>query len=333
MLGGLLYSIGLFSAIAITIYLSHRKQIKLGPIDEQNGDGLKGSNDGKNPRANDSKNPRANDTKPTQDFDYRTLFGPLGLEFLVIFILLIWIVPYGVLVIAPIALLLSILSPAGRVAWAQTKAPRVMVCLFLISMIMLGSLAPISAPKSPDSWGSPLLSENPNAPLWPASQQYTWVMTPSAGDINFEIVQSISIRTPHQLGIYGSASSSFELASFFSLEQSRLHQAVELLDSELSFVRLDPNEIALKPILSQESYRYVSNTLSIDQELVIRQYELRSLSIGASEEGVRVGEVFCAASPSWGGELNILVVVRPLGHPDLSSDRFAEKLVTEWLAA
>ena len=304
MLGGLLYFAGLVLAIFLVIYLQYRKF-----AEEQ-----------------------ANNEETPIIFNYREVFGPMGLEFLILSLVLIWIVPYGILVIAPIGLVLSVLSPAGRIAWSKTKTPRVMVCVFLVCMIMLGSLAPISQPKSPDSWGNPLLTENPNAPIWPASQQYTWVMPPSSGELNLEIIQSISIRTPHQLGIYGAASSSIDLATFLGLEQSRLHQAVELLDDELSFVRLIPEEILLVPIPNQETHRYVSDTLEIDEEIVIRQYELRSLSIGASEDGVKVGEVLCAATSSWGGELQVLVIVRPLGHPGLATDRYAENYILEWLS-
>jgi hypothetical protein len=306
MLGGLLYSAGLILAISLVIFLQYRKY-------EQ-----KQSSD-------DVDNPNI--------FNYREVFGPMGLEFLAISLLLIWVVPYGILVIAPIGLILSILSPAGRIAWSQTRTPRLLVCVLLISMIMLGSLAPIAQPKSPESWGEPLMTENPNAPLWPASEQYTWLMAPSAGELNLEIIQSISIRTPHQLGIYSAASSSLDLAELLGLEQARLHQAVDLLDDELSFVRLNPEEILLVPIPNQETHRYVSNTLAIDEEVVVRQFELRSLSIGSNEDGVKVGEVFCAATSSWGGELQILVIVRPLGHPDIATDRYAEKYMLEWLSA
>ena len=306
MLGGILYSAGLAVAVIVVIYLQHKKSVKLQAIAE-------------------------GDTSAI--FNYRDVFGPMGLEFLGLSIILIWIVPYGVLVIAPIGLILSVLSPAGRITWSQTKVPRTMVCVFLISMIMLGSLSPVSQPKAPDSWGNPLLTENPNAPIWPASQQYTWLMAPSVGELDLEIIQSISIRTPHQLGVFGAASSSLNLASLMGLEQSRLHQAIELLDDELSFVRLNPEEMALTPIPNQETHRYVSSTLGIDEDIVIRQYELRSLSIGSNEEGVKVGEVLCAATSTWGGELQVLVIIRPLGHPDLTSDRYAEKLVLDWLSA
>jgi hypothetical protein len=306
MLGGIIYSAGLIVAILVVIYLQYREFAKQQELMEE---------------------------ETPIVFNYREVFGPMGLEFLGLSIILIWIVPYGVLVIAPLGLILSILSPAGRITWAQTKVPRTMVCVFMISMIVLGSLAPVSQPKSPDSWGNPLLTENPNAPIWPASQQYTWIMAPSAGELDLEIIQSISIRTPHQLGVFGSASSSLNLASLMGLEQSRLHQAIELLDDELSFVRLNPEEMALTPIPNQETHRYVSNTLGIDEDIVIRQYELRSLSIGSNKEGVKVGEVLCAATSTWGGELQILVIIRPLGHPDLTTNRYAEELVLDWLSA
>ena len=306
MLGGIIYSAGLIVAILVVIYLQYREFAKQQELME-----------GETPIV----------------FNYREVFGPMGLEFLGLSIILIWIVPYGVLVIAPLGLILSILSPAGRITWAQTKVPRTMVCVFMISMIMLGSLAPVSQPKSPDSWGNPLLTENPNAPIWPASQQYTWIMAPSAGELDLEIIQSISIRTPHQLGVFGSASSSLNLASLMGLEQSRLHQAIELLDDELSFVRLNPEEMALTLVPNQETHRYVSNTLGIDEDIVIRQYELRSLSIGSDENGLKVGEVLCVATSTWGGELQVLVIIRPLGHPDLTTDRYAEKLVLDWLSA
>ncbi len=306
MLGGIIYSAGLFVAIIVVIYLQYRTFVKQQAVVEGDTSNI---------------------------FNYKEVFGPMGLEFLILSLVLIWIVPYGVLVIAPIGLMLSVLSPAGRITWSQTKVPRTMVCAFLISMIMLGSLAPVAQPKSPDSWGNPLLTENPNAPIWPASQQYTWLMTPSAGELDLEIIQSISIRTPHQLGVYGAAGSSLNLASLMGLEQSRLHQAIELLDDELSFVRLDPEEMALTLIPNQETHRYVSNTLGIDEDIVIRQYELRSLSIGSDENGLKVGEVLCVAASTWGGELQVLVIIRPLGHPDLTTDRYAEKLVLDWLSA
>jgi hypothetical protein len=61
-------------------------------------------------------------------------------------------------------------------------------------------------------------------------------------------------------------------------------------------------------------------------------YELRSLSIGVDEDGMKVGEVLCIGTSNWGGELDVLVIVRPIGHSGLSNDRYSETLVIDWLS-
>jgi hypothetical protein len=123
------------------------------------------------------------------------------------------------------------------------------------------------------------------------------------------------------------------LASLLDMEQGRLNQAVELLDQELSAFRLDVDEMKLEPMLVESTHRYSSTEASVDQVVSVRMYELRSLSIGANEDGVKVGEILCLGASNWGGELDVLVIVRPIGHPGLSNDRFAESLVFDWLSA
>ncbi|MBT60065.1 MAG: hypothetical protein CMA63_00750, partial [Euryarchaeota archaeon] len=70
---------------------------------------------------------------------------------------------------------------------------------------------------------------------------------------------------------------------------------------------------------------------SIDETVVVRLYDLKSLSIGTNDDGFKVGEVLCLATSSWGGTLDILVIVRPIGHPGLSNDRFSQDLAINWL--
>jgi hypothetical protein len=86
-------------------------------------------------------------------------------------------------------------------------------------------------------------------------------------------------------------------------------------------------------MLVESTHRYSSTEASVDQVVSVRMYELRSLSIGANEDGVKVGEILCLGASNWGGELDVLVIVRPIGHPGLSNDRFAESLVFDWLSA
>lgn len=267
-------------------------------------------------------------------FDWRSGFGPLGFEALVVTLVLMWFAPGGILLIGPLMLFLSALSPAGRVAWKEFKRPRILVSICLIGMIVASGFTPVSAPTSPSEWGQPLFTENPNAPLYPAGEQYTWLMLPDEfGNADMEIIQSLSLRLPYQYGPLGAETTAFWLASLFNLEQGRLNQAVELLDQKLSLPgTLDVDEMNLEPIPMESTYRYSSTEVSVDQLVSVRLYELRSLSIGTDEKGVKVGEVLCVGTSNWGGELEVLVIVRPIGHSGLSNDRYSEDLVLDWLS-
>ena len=272
-------------------------------------------------------------SKEDELFDWRSRFGPMGFEALIATLVLMWFFPGGILLIGPVMLILSALSPAGRLAWAEYKRPRILVSICLILMVVTGGITPTSSPTSPSEWGQPLFTENPNAPFYPAGEQYTWLMLPESGGIDVEIVQSLSLRLPYQYGPLGAESSAFMLASLFNMEQGRLNQAVELLDQQLSAFRLDADEMILEPMLVESTHRYSSTEASVGQVVSIRMYELRSLSIGANEDGLKVGEVLCLGTSNWGGELDVLVIVRPIGHPGLSNDRFAESLAFDWLSS
>ena len=52
-----------------------------------------------------------------EEFDWRTGFGPMGFEALILTIVLLWFLPGGILLIGTVMLILSVLSPAGRLAW------------------------------------------------------------------------------------------------------------------------------------------------------------------------------------------------------------------------
>jgi hypothetical protein len=120
-------------------------------------------------------------------------------------------------------------------------------------LLFAGGFVPVSEPISPSQWGEPLLKENPNAPIFPSGSQYTWVMLPSDGGLNVEIVQSLKLRIPHQFSQLASASSSLILADIFNMEQSRLKQAVELLDEQI-VLNLDSNEMNLVDIISADKH-------------------------------------------------------------------------------
>ena len=270
-----------------------------------------------------------------EDFDWRTGFGPFGMEALVLTMVLLWFLPGGILLLGPVMLILSVLSPAGRLAWQEYKRPRIMVSIGFAMMIFFGGFTPTSTPTSPSEWGTPLFTENPNAPLYPAGEQYTWLALPEQlGDTDLEIIQSLTLRLPFQYGPLGSEATAFRLASLLDMEQGRLNQAIELLDQKVTLPgSLDVDEMQLLPIPADPTHHYVSSENSIDEVVNVRLYELRSLSIGIDENGLKVGEVLCVATSNWGGELDVLVIVRPIGHTGLSSDRYAYSLTIDWLSA
>jgi len=274
---------------------------------------------------------RRNAISQNKDFDHNQIIGQYGIEASVIGIILLWIIPWGIIFILPVLLLLSLLSPAGRETWKEFTKVRVYFVCSLLIVIFAGGFIPASEPISPGEWGEPLLKENPNAPLYPSGSQYTWVMLPpSGGEItDVEIVQSLKLRIPYQFSTLGSASSALDLADLFNLEKSRLKQAIELLDDEtpLSF---DSEEMLLKEVISEKKHIYIDSSSGEENKLNIALFELRSLTLSSNPDGRIVGEVLCAASDSWGGEVDIIVVVRPIGHPSLELDRFAESLVSQW---
>jgi len=263
-------------------------------------------------------------------FEFRLAYGDKGLEMLILCVLMLWLIPWGVLIVLPSALTLSVLSPAGRESWHKFGKIRVYAIICMIVVLLIGGFAPTSNPRSPSEWGQPLFTENPNAPLYPAGQQYTWLMLPTDGGLNVEIVQSLTLRTPHQFSKLASASSTLTIADIFDMQQSRLAQAVQLLDEQIVF-DIDEDEMLLSPIKDKKTHTY--DTGGENLELDIRLYELRSLTLSSDPQGIKVGEVFCAAHSSWGGELDILVVVRPVGHTGLASDRYVEGLTVHWILA
>jgi len=260
--------------------------------------------------------------------EYRLAYGDKGLEMLIVSVVMLWVIPWGILVVLPLALLLSALSPAGRESWQEFGKIRTYAIISMIIILLVGGFAPTSPPKSPSEWGEPLFTENPNAPLYPSGQQYTWLILPTDGGLNVEIIQSLSLRTPHQLGKFASASSTLTIADVFDMQQARMVQAIQLLDEQIVF-DIDENEMLLSPVKDKKTHTY--DTGGEKYELDIRLYELRSLTLSSDPQGIKVGEVFCAAESSWGGELDILVVVRPIGHTGLNSDRYAESLTVQWL--
>lgn len=253
-------------------------------------------------------------------------FGPNGLRMVGAFVVMMWLLPAGALVGLPVLLLLSFLSPAARQDWVEHRTPRLLT--IGVAVLCLGGTGflPVSQPVEPEEWGRPLFTENPHAPAFPASEQYTWLTN------DVVVLQSISMRLPHQTGSFGAEATALSLASLLGMETDRMHQAIELIDAEVPFVRLNPDEIELESVASPTSID-IRVSSSATESVEFRRYDIKSTAFGVDAEGTKVGEVAVIAKASWGGQLDMLVIVRPLAHPTLSTDNIGESWIRPWLVA
>ncbi len=268
-------------------------------------------------------------TTSEEEGHWADAIGGGGVRMALAFAVLIWLVPAGALLVVPLLLMLSLLSPAGRLEWSVQRTPRLLaLCVALLFLGATGFL-PVSQPVSPEDWGQPLFTENPHAPVYPAGQQYTWVTS------DVVVLQSLSMRLPHQPGVMGAETVALTLASLMNMETGRLHQAIELIDEEVPFVRLNPEEITLQPVLAPSTVDIIIGSWdSGDVETVVhRAYDINTTAFGSDPQGTKVGEVSMVAKASWGGQLDILVIVRPLQPPNVDYDGLGESWIRDWLIA
>lgn len=255
--------------------------------------------------------------------------GPNGVRMAIAFAVLIWFVPAGALLALPLLLLLSVVSPAGRLEWSEQRRPRLLALGVAVLCLGATGLLPVSQPVAPGDWGQPLFTENPHAPVYPASQQYTWVTS------DVMVLQSLTLRLPHQPGVTSAETVALTLASLMNMETGRLHQAIELIDEEVPFVRLNPEEISLQPVPAPSSIDIITGSWDSGEveTVVYRSYDINTTAFGSDPEGTKVGEVSMVAKASWGGQLDILVIVRPLQPPNVDYDGFGETWIRDWLIA
>ena len=87
----------------------------------------------------------------------RTALGPMGLESAVGCLVLMWILPWGFILLVPGILILSYLSPAGRAAWGEHRVQRLTLVVCMTGMVVLAGFVPVSEPVAPEEWGEPCL--------------------------------------------------------------------------------------------------------------------------------------------------------------------------------
>jgi len=240
----------------------------------------------------------------------------------------LWFMPYGLIVLMPLMFILSFSSPAGRIDWKEYRNERLIAVFIVFLMLGLSGLMPCDEPRSPEEWGEPFAKENPYAPAWPASEQYTWILVDDLDASNFEVVQSLRIRTPHQFGIFSQVESSVAISSFLGLENERMRQAIDIVDERLTFIRIDSDEFKLEQRGNAQEHTFRPS--SGDVKMNVWVYDCLATS-GTNSDGTKIGEVVIAGVPGWGGVIDLVVIVRPVFHDGLVTDPFAETLVSTWL--
>jgi len=224
--------------------------------------------------------------------------------------------------------LLSIVSPAGRIDWKEYRNERLIAVFIVFLMLGLSGLMPCDQPRSPEEWGEPFAKENPYAPAWPASEQFTWILVDDLDASNFEVVQSLRIRTPHQFGIFSQVESSVAISSFLGLENERMRQAIDIVDERVSFIRIDSDEFKLEQ--RGDAQEHTFRPSSGDVKMNVWVYDCLATS-GTNSDGTKIGEVVITGVSGWGGVLDLVVIVRPVFHDGLATDPFAETLVSIWI--
>jgi hypothetical protein len=261
-----------------------------------------------------------------EEEDWLTPLGQDGVRLAVLAAVLLWVLPGGAFLVVPLALGLSLLSPAAREAWSTHRSSRLVAVGVALLCLGTAGWLPVQQPVAPEAWGQPLFTENPHAPPYPASEQYTWVTNDAV------ILQSVSIRLPHQPGVYGAEWTAMALASTLNMETSRMHQAIQLIDADISAFTIDPEDVFLEPVPAPSSLD-VRLSSEVSETVEFRRYDIKTTAVGVDPTGTKVGEVSTASLASWGGQLDMLIVVRPILHPTLADDANGETYIRTWLNA
>ena len=76
-----------------------------------------------------------------EEFDITTLFS------LSVGVILLWLIPWGIITIIPLALVISFASPAGREEWIRFKNRRIAVSLVMLLILNMFAFYPVSTPE------------------------------------------------------------------------------------------------------------------------------------------------------------------------------------------
>ena len=79
----------------------------------------------------------------SEEFDRTTMIS------LSVGVLLLWIIPWGLFVIVPLVLVISIISPAARTEWNDFRKRRIITSVILLLILNLSAFYPTAIPEAP----------------------------------------------------------------------------------------------------------------------------------------------------------------------------------------
>ncbi len=246
----------------------------------------------------------------------------------------IWLIPVGWLLIFPISIIAlgiyAIASEGARAMWISRWKARGMLVIAVAIGVFLSGFGAVSKPIGPAEWGEPDLTENPDAPAWPASEQYTWIQMEGILPTDLTIIVANNVRLPGTLAPYGSASTVLWWLEFSDTDDARLKQSIEtmLAESKGVFPESYADHFALQTVSSGETHEYGSENLP---------YSHKYVTVDLFGETTKIAEVITVAMGSWGGEVQLLTMIKPMiGQTSpfyVDNDEMGASFVEPWLKA
>ena len=206
----------------------------------------------------------------------------------------------------------ALASEDSRVMWPNRWQARSAFVVAILLGTLLSGFGGVSTPVGAPEWGIPDSTENPDAANWPASEQYIWVDGTTILVVNH-------VRLPGTMSAIGSGSMVLWYLESSGTDDERLKQAMEKL----------PNPgladwLTLETIAYGQSHEYDGENLP---------YTVKDVKL----DGRTIAEMVTVAVGTWGGEVQLLTIIKPniptLPFSGLENDPYGEEYVLPWLKA
>ncbi len=234
---------------------------------------------------------------------------------LIVGLTFLWLIPLGIWLMFVIFIGYSIYAlasnPQQRREWKQRSSTRALAIIFILSINLMAGFIPPSLPQGEAVWGAPISEGSDEAPPWPASEQYIWVLSDGT------IIVETHMQTPGVLNPWFSSWGVNELSQVSGAKEDRFMEAVSLMDDWAG-----PNSFSLSPIHGGVTHDYQEQTLLFTHDDIM----LDLFGMHSS------GEMITIWSPQWGGDLHLLTVIK-MGSDPFIGNPGAQSYAVAWLNA